>query len=211
MSALAPAGLVEGGLGSRDLEVLDWVSEQYAIRLDLLGVLLGCRERAAQRWARRMQQLGLVQVRRVLADEPSWVWLCPRGQRLAHTDFRVWSPRPGLLAHVAAVGAVRLHLAGRVPEGVWVCERLLARDAARGAHLPDGVLHHEGQAHAVEVELTLKSRGRMVEILDGLSEAFDVVAYFATPAVQAALERLGGSERWPRLAVRPLPDLAGCR
>src|SRR5947209_4624102 len=67
-------------LSSRDLAVLRWVSEQYAVRLDQLAVLLGLGVRSARRVAERLAAAGLVERRRFLVDEPLWLWVTPRGQ-----------------------------------------------------------------------------------------------------------------------------------
>ncbi len=134
------------GLSARDLETLGWVSEQYAVRMDHLAVLLGRSPRTAQRFARRTRAGGLAHCRPLLAGEPAWLWLTGRGQREAPTTFKSWSPRLGLLAHIAAVNRVRLHVQRRAPESVWVCERSLARDLPRRQHLPDAVVQPRRRA-----------------------------------------------------------------
>ena len=197
------------GLSARDLETLGWVSEQYAVRMDHLAVLLGRSPRTAQRFARRTRAGELAHCRPLLAGDPAWLWLTGRGQREAPTTFRSWSPRLGLLAHVDAVNRVRLHVQRRAPDSVWVCERSLARDLPRRQHLPDAVVHRGSERHALEVELTVKSNTRIEAILDELTGRYDAVVYFAAPAPRRQLERLGGSERWPKLHVRDVPRLSG--
>src|SRR5919108_653539 len=102
-------------VSGRDLEALRWVDEQYAVRVDQLARLLGRTERTVQRWTRRMSGRGWVELRRLLVDEPAYVWLTPQGRREARTGFGPWEPRVGRLAHVAAVVDVRLYLQGRPP------------------------------------------------------------------------------------------------
>lgn len=196
------------GLSGRDLQALGWISEQYAVRLDELAVLLGRSERTAQRFARRCRAGGLVHAQPVLAGEPSWLWLTSAGRRIAPTDYRGWSMRIGLLAHVSAVNRVRLYVSERSPESEWICERRLAQDLPRGRHLPDAVVQTPGGArHAIEVELTPKSHRRLETIIDELHDGHDAIVYFTTPVTQRQLKRLGASERWPRLALRTVPDL----
>jgi hypothetical protein len=142
-------------LSSRDLWVVSWVSEMYAIRGDHLALLLDRGERAAQRCVERLRRAGLVESRRILAGEPAWVWLTVRGQRAAGTGFRAWRPNVTLLRHIAAVNLVRMFVQSRAVSSEWVCERALARDRAHdGAHTPDGVLLIDRSPHAIEVELT---------------------------------------------------------
>ncbi len=205
---LACRGVVPAGgsvLSSRDLEVLRWAAEQYAVRLDQLALLLGLGLRSARRTADRLAGAGLVERRRLLTDEPLWVWLTGDGERVAGSGFRVWQPRVGMLAHVAAVNAVRLHVAHSSPESGWVCERTLARERRGRDHLPDGVVLAGAERHAVEVELTVKSERRLRSVIGELCGSYDRVVYFCAPAVRRRLDRLAAADEWPGLVVRDLP------
>jgi len=195
-------------LSRRDLEVVAWVGEQYAARVDQLEPLLGCGPRTVQRTLARLRDAGLVVTRRVLVGDPAWVIPTGAGLRACGSCFSVWQPRLGLLAHVAAVNEVRLHIQARSPVSEWVCERTLARDRSAGEHLPDAVVFVDGQQVAVEVELTVKSRRRVSAILDELSSRFDSVVYFCAPAAHRQLRELAASGAWPALAVRELPTRA---
>ncbi|HEY1777050.1 MAG TPA: hypothetical protein VGG41_12900 [Solirubrobacteraceae bacterium] len=191
-------------LSRRDVEVLAFVGEQYGLRLDQLGVLLARGERTPQRVVARLRQAGLVEARPLLAGEPGWLWLTAAGRRASGRPFPGWAPRLGLLTHIEAVTWVRLYVRSRSSESGWVCERTLLKDRVRQAdHVPDGVvLTPAGESHAIEVELTVKSRARTERIIDELSAAHDAVVYFTTPATRSSIERLGGTGRWPRLAIR---------
>jgi len=196
-----------GALASaRDFEALRWVSEQQAARVDQVARAIGRSERTAQRWAKRMQSQGLIEARRVLGDEPAWTWLTPKGQRVADTGFRPWKMSVGKLHHLAAVNEVRLYVAERSPASEWTCERRLAQEREnRTEHLPDAVVHTDGQRHAIEVELTQKASRRMAPILDELARRFDVVLFFCSRPVRRQLEELAATGRWPKLAVRDVP------
>jgi hypothetical protein len=209
--ALAPQGVRRSDacvLSRRDLEVLAFVGEQYALRVDQLAVLLGAGQRTAQRVIARLRAAGLVEARPLLAGEPTWLWLTRDGARASGRDFGAGTPRLGMLAHVEAVTWVRLYVQSRSASSEWVCERSLLRDRAdQRDHVADGVVVSGRESHAVEVELSVKSRARTQRILDELSKAHEAVVYFTTPATRSHLERLGGSSRWPRLAIR---DLDAC-
>jgi hypothetical protein len=118
----------------------------------------------------------------------------------------VWQPKIGLLAHVAAVNDVRLHIQQRSPDSQWTPERMLARDRRAGEHLPDAVVLADGQRVAIEVELTVKSQRRVTAILDELASRFDAVVYFCAPGPHRQLAQLADSGRWPTLGVRQLPS-----
>jgi hypothetical protein len=192
-------------LRRRDIEVLGWLAEQYGARVDQLEVLMGAGPRTVQRTVTRLRAAGLVRTERVLVDEPAWVLPTAAGMAACSSGFGVWRPRLGSLAHVAAVNDVRLHVQGRAPSTEWVTERVLARDRLPGEHLCDGVAITEGRRVAIEVELTPKSRRRVIAILDELTVRFDAVLYFCAPSTHRQLTELAGSGRWPALGVRELP------
>jgi hypothetical protein len=196
-------------LRRRDLEVLAWLGEQYGARLDQLEVLLGCGPRTVQRSVARLRVAGLVRTERMIVGEPAWVTPTGAGLAACGAGFGVWRPRIGLLAHVAAVNDVRLHVQGRAPGTEWVPERVLARERRGGEHLPDGVAITEGRRVAIEVELTVKSRERVTAILDELVGRFDAVLYFCAPGPHRQLAELAESGRWPALGVRELPVSRG--
>jgi hypothetical protein len=195
-------------LHRRDLELVGWLGEQYAARTDQLETLLGCGPRTVQRVIARLRDAGLITTRRLLVGEPAWVIPTSAGLRAASQSYGAWQPRIGLLAHVAAVNDVRLHVQVRSPESEWVPERLLARERQAGEHLPDGVVIIEGRRVAIEVELTVKSQRRLTAILDELNGRFDAVLYFCAPGPRRQLTQHEQSERWPKLGVRELPQPA---
>jgi hypothetical protein len=192
-------------LRRRDLDVLSWFGEQYGARVDQLETLLDCGPRTVQRVIARLGDTGLVTTRRLLVGEPAWVIPTSAGLRAAGQHFVAWQPRIGLLAHVAAVNDVRLHIESRSPESEWVPERLLARERQAGEHLPDGLALTEGRRVAIEVELTIKSQRRVTAILDELTSRFDTVLYFCAPGPHRQLTQLADTGQWPALGVRELP------
>jgi hypothetical protein len=193
-------------LRRRDLDVVVWLGEQYGARVDQLEALLDCGPRTVQRVVGRLRDAGLVTVRRLLVGEPAWVIPTGAGLRATNLSFGMWQPRIGLLAHVAAVNDVRLHVQARAPQSEWVPERLLARERLAGQHLPDGVVLTDGQRVAIEVELTVKSQRRVTAILDELSGRCDTVLYFCAAGPHRQLTQLAETGRWPGLGVRELPQ-----
>jgi hypothetical protein len=150
----------------RDVAALAWVAEQYAVRADTLGLLLGRlspeQPRTVHRWQyapghwtelpalseatvryhlRRWHRARWVSVQRALGR--TWIVPTPKGQTLAGVDYRPWSLVPSRLAHVHAVALVRLAIEAANPQAEWVSERELARvrvTQRSGWWLPDGGL-----------------------------------------------------------------------
>lgn len=207
----ADAGTVR--CSQRDLDLLRVVGEQYAVTLPQLARLMGCSSHAA-RWLRsRWERAGWARGRALLVGEPVFVWLTRRGQSLAGIDYAVWRPNAGMLAHIAAVTDVRLHVLDRHPGAEWVCERELhrelAREPGRRRHRPDGIVVLDGQEVAVEVELTLKRRARTAAIMRDLVARYRSVSYFAAPAPRRTLERLAEEIGGGRVQVLGLPTVVG--
>jgi hypothetical protein len=145
---------------------LAWVGDQYAVRADLLGLLLGRLSpevpRTVHAWEyasgqraqlpalsaatvryhlRRWHRAGWVSVQRALGR--TWIVPSPKGLAQAGSGYRPWSLVPSRLAHVHAVALVRLAIEAANPQAEWVSERELARlrTQQRGSWwLPDGGL-----------------------------------------------------------------------
>jgi hypothetical protein len=193
-------------MSRRDLDVLRWVGEQYAVRSDQLVAGLGCNPRTVQRLLARLREQRFADVRHLLVGEPAWVIPTVRGLRAAGLSFGVWRPRLGSLAHVCAVTEVRLHVQSRSPEGEWVCERALAREKLTPQeHLADGVVVLNGRRLAIEVELTVKSKRRTRLIIDELTGRYDAVLYYCAPGPRRLISELAVEESWPSLGIRDLP------
>jgi hypothetical protein len=195
---------------SRDLELLSIVGEQYAVSLPQLARLMG-RSLHAARWLRsRWERAGWVRGRAVLVGQPVFVWLIRRGQRIAGSEYSLWRPNPGALAHIAAVTDVRLWVAQRHPGAAWVCERELAREArltgSAGQHRPDGLVVLDGRELPVEVELSHKRRARRERIMRELVARYGQAVYFAPDGPRQRLEETARSFGNERVQVLALPS-----
>ena len=127
----------------RDVAALAWVAEQYAVRADTLGLLLGRLspeqprtvfrwEYAAGQWAelpalseatvryhlRRWLRAGWVRPQRALGR--TWVIPTRAGLELAGSGYRPWTLVPSQLQHLHAVAVVRLAIEAANPDTEWV-------------------------------------------------------------------------------------------
>lgn len=162
-------------LTERDLETIGWITDQYAVRTDVIRWLLGdgrplsdSRTRAiVARW----QRAGLAESRRFFAGTPNVVWPTRSGTNLVRPGWRSRPPNLALLAHHHAVSRVRLAIEQRGHDVDWVCERMLYRQrTSHAAHVADGTFNSSrGPLTAVEVELTLKSAHRLRDIVRDLT------------------------------------------
>lgn len=197
---------------ARDVELLTWIAQQYAVPMDLLAVLMGKREGGAPRdlttayaLVNRWKRAGWAQSGQVDAG-PAWVWPT-QSTASAYLDRKVTNWRPGLarVAHLRAAAALRLYRTG-ADLSRWEGERQLTaryflKKADKPGHRPDGVeITGDGRRVAIEVELTAKNAerywdpvtesGLLNEVANAARNAgAQDVAYWCTRAVRPVLER----------------------
>lgn len=212
-------------LRGRDLDVLEWVNEQFAVGEDQLARVFERSEWTARRWTVSMQEKRLCRRERLLRGEPAWVWLTGRGASLTRNRFRPWRGNVGQLSHVRAVVDLRLYIESQVPDARWVWERELyerrkdeldrrrgkrkrsAAESERLLHIPDAELVlRDGERHALEVELSRKSRDRLSALMAELAERYERVVYFCEPRLTQVLEDVATQKALANVAVRDLAD-----
>jgi hypothetical protein len=219
---------------------LRWLGQQYAARADVLRVLLGrlspgsprvegqLGEETLRQILDRWEARGLIERDRLLGH----LWVAPtvKALRLVGLDVRGWSFVIPQLAHVHAVGIVRLALEPSIPAGGrWLSERELRRETGK-SHGPDGAIQLPDDPAAiagaglygedvdplprrvaVEVELTRKGAARLREAWTRPRHGrWQRTAYYAPPEVAGYLA--GQLQRIrPRhpIQVHPLPEVAG--
>lgn len=196
-------------ISERDAQLLLLIGEQYAVTVDQLARLIGRTYRTA-RWLRdRWRRAGWVVSRQLIAGGPSFIWLSREGTRVGRSPYRTWDANPGVAAHVEAVSEVRLLLDRQLGLGEWQSERMLAKSygprSQTRMHLPDAVLVTERERVAIEVELSLKSRVRLEQVISELGERYQRVWYFAAPPLVPKLNELAASARWQNVRVHHYP------
>jgi hypothetical protein len=134
----------------RDVTVLAWVADQYAVRADTLGLLLGrlspetprtvhpwqyapgqsaelpaLAEATVRYHLRRWLRARWVRPQRALGR--TWIIPTHAGLDLAGSTYRPWTLVPSQLQHLHAVALVRLAIETANPDAQWVSERALTR------------------------------------------------------------------------------------
>jgi hypothetical protein len=239
-SSRRPRWDIDAGITERDVAALFWLGQQYAARADVLRVLLGrlspgspkvagqLSEQTLRQILCRWEDRGLIDRDRLLGFQ--WVAPTVKALRLVGLDVRAWSFVIPQLAHVHAVGVVRLALEPSIPAGGrWLSERELRREAGK-SHVPDAAVQLpddpdlEASAGlygedvdplpkrvAVEVELTRKGAARLREAWTRPRHGrWTRTVYYAPPEVAGYLA--GQLQRIrPRhpIQVHPLPDVPG--
>jgi hypothetical protein len=239
-SSRRPRWDIDAGITDRDVAALCWLGQQYAARSDVLRVLLGrlspgspkvtgqLSEQTLRQILGRWEDRGLIARDRLLGFQ--WVAPTVKALRLVGLDVRGWSFVIPQLAHVHAVGVVRLALEPSIPEGGrWLSERELRREAGK-SHVPDAAIEFpedpDTEARsglygedvdplpkrvAVEVELTRKGAARLREAWTRLRHGrWTRTVYYAPPEVVSYLtSQLAGVRPRHPIQVHPLPEVPG--
>lgn len=208
-------------LTERDLTILCFVGEQYAVRLDQLARLLkrpcggSLSDSATRAVVARWERAGLTSSRKVIADEPRFVWLTRRGLADVGLDFKPWEPTVVSLAHIFWTNQVRMHTEDRHPESLWRSERDLRRGrpmqtiSTETNHAVDAEIHLPQGVVGVEVELTSKSVERRRSIMNEVAQRYATVWYFAPHNVSVLLEQTAESiPQRERIRIYPLERVA---
>jgi hypothetical protein len=215
MVTRVPAGITE-----RELQVLRWVGEQYAVPMALLAELVGrdpnittaALPRIARRIAERLAALGY-------AGRPHAVgrwWLVPTrtGLRAAGLDYRAWdiTAHEWSLNHLILCARLRLHLERAYPEAWWESDRSIrARWHGSGARvrLADGGLHFDaGGAVGVELERYVKKPARYQAAVLDVDPTWSDGCWWFTPPERVPLltQRLREAGGGDVHQVYPLPE-----
>jgi hypothetical protein len=158
-------------LEERDLIVLRWVLQMYAVRFDQLQVLLARHSPKKEELAdpehvspstvrthlRRWKALGLVVYKKILADKdnPLWCWITPYGLKfLAEEDqygeaiiYTHYVPKEKDLKHLYLINQARLYIEHSYPTYTFKSERQLRREqsarpkAIKQKHFTDGLVY----------------------------------------------------------------------
>ena len=216
----------------RDLYLLRWVGDQFAVDTKQLKILMNRWKRTHEpEWQgeslsdetvkyliKRWRRAGWVESRTLLAGEPPWVWLSKGGLEALGLEYPAYEPGVGRLNHIYSVNMVRLYIEKRLGDEVrWISERQIntERKEQGKRHLVDGEAIYQDMVIGVEVEQTQKSRRRLASIVRELREDYEAVWYFvadtAMEAVRDEIAKLEGTtnqNEWEIFVIYPLADAA---
>lgn len=158
----ADKGIVK--ITARDVEILTWIGEMYAVDFETLRKLLARSNPEKEILditgvypvVKRWQKLDLVEVRKVLADRPNYVWLTAKGLRELGLPYPYVAPRLNTVNHLQQVNDVRLKLEEDGLIDGWESERNYRHETTGKKIYPDGIAQRDGLDYGVEVQLVRK-------------------------------------------------------
>jgi hypothetical protein len=202
----------------RQLRPVTIAAEEKAARVDLAARLMGLRPSELLPKVEFLASQGLLiekpeaefvlpeKVVRELEEEGKidrnrrWFWPTKAGFRAAYPAFEgEYEPAVGQLRHMAASAATRYEKFRENPDGVWVPERYLRKDAEFNKyrdengderHLADALWVFPDKKVAIEVETAWKDRKKVEYAIEELSDLFDEVHYHCVPATRPRLDDL---------------------
>lgn len=194
-------------LDQQSRKALRFISEQASVRLDQLARYLGQEAPETDALLARLEAAPLVLAKTFFEDEPRWLWLNRKAAALSATGLAHRSYPPDLISlnHRYAVNEVRLHLEELEPQGRWISETTIQGQRPKGAQIPDGVFEVGGERHAIEVELSPKTKRDLKCVLSENCDRYDAVIYFCGHRTIRMLRRERETAAWPKLVVRQLP------
>lgn len=181
----------------RDLYLLKWIGEQYAVRVDQLKQLAevykgeSLSEPTIKWLTNRWRAAGWVEKRVLLARQSQWIWLTREGYKDAGLEYPYARPSVSRLRHIYHTNAVRLWIEQRSQwKAEWTSDRSInpERKLEGKRHFVDGEVFYADKTIALEVELTQKSRPRLDSILKELKKDYEAVWYFASPECYTAVK-----------------------
>jgi hypothetical protein len=189
---------------------LRFISEQAAVPIDQLARFIKATLPATASLVEELAAERCVRTEIYFDGDLPWVWLTRKGASAAQTghSYRVYPPYHATLRHRREINEVRLHLEKLEPKGRWTSETAIQGRRPKGARIPDGLFEVGGERHAIEVELSPKTKRQYRILLAENSARYDAVVYFCAPQTGRKLRRLKETENWPKLIVRDLPGYA---
>lgn len=170
----------------RDIFLLTWIGEEFAISMEHLHLLISVYKGTAVSYSdvkwlvSRWQRAGWVERRKKLTNMSSWVWLTKEGLVQMQLPYGYVDPAVGAMEHIWNTNVIRLWATTRAKPIVWTCGRQAnaERKLQGKRHQVDAEVLFEGDRIAVEVEISRKSKPRLIKILSELRDDYDATWYF---------------------------------
>lgn len=184
-------------LTERDIGILKFINEFGFSEMPQIERRFGLKKPRSYQLLTRLVEEGYVKHERVFHGRHGIYRLSRKGAKLTHLPPLARVPLANY-KHDITLMEVYLRLREQYPEASWISERELKRDkyfdgVGKFGHLSDGLLvFKDGKRIAVEVELSLKSRNRVEQILKWYSGVFEIeeVWYYCPKGIMASMSSM---------------------
>ena len=184
-------------LTERDIGILKFINEFGFSEMPQIERRFGLKKPRSYQLLTRLVEEGYVKHERVFHGRHGIYRLSRKGAKLTHLPPLARVPLANY-KHDITLMEVYLRLREQYPEALWISERELKRDkyfdgVGKFGHLSDGLLvFKDGKRVAVEVELSLKSRNRVEQILRWYSGVFEIeeVWYYCPRGIMASMSSM---------------------
>jgi DNA-binding PadR family transcriptional regulator len=184
-------------LTERDIGILKFINEFGFSEMPQIERRFGLKKPRSYQLLTRLVEEGYVKHERVFHGRHGIYRLSRKGAKLTHLPPLARVPLANY-KHDITLMEVYLRLREDYPEASWISERELKRDkyfdgVGKFGHLSDGLLvFKDGKRIAVEVELSLKSRNRVEQILRWYGGVFEIeeVWYYCPKGIMASMSSM---------------------
>lgn len=194
-------------LSEKELDGLDFLSEQGLAPMDQLGRYLELSPAAMERLMIKWLSIGLVERAGPLVGTPSWAWLTSLGVKHSRLRLAREVPRLGSLERARAINEIRLRLTAGKPNVEWIGRNRLRREG-RG-YGPVGVVRVGNQEHAVDLWTSAGGQYSFERrVAQRFGEGYEGLVWFYAEGTRSEVVRFAKSMESKRLRVEPLPVAA---
>ena len=184
-------------LTERDIGILKFINEFGFSEMPQIERRFGLKKPRSYQLLTRLVEEGYVKHERVFHGRHGIYRLSRKGAKLTHLPPLARVPLANY-KHDITLMEVYLRLREQYPQALWISERELKRDkyfdgVGKFGHLSDGLLvFKDGKRIAVEVELSLKSRNRVEQILRWYGGVFEIeeVWYYCPKGIMASMSSM---------------------
>ncbi|HZW61279.1 MAG TPA: hypothetical protein VFF04_03570 [Candidatus Babeliales bacterium] len=186
-------------LSKRELAVIQFIHDFGFCEISHVMKRFGLGRSNAYGQMKILNRVGMVNHSVVLPNFPGVYFLTAKAVKLLNSDLPIitYIPTNNYTHHMEVLN-VYLKVREKYPDCTWITERQLIRekyDDLRGnkEHLPDGKLVlPDGKCIAIEVELSLKARERLLNILTDyvVDKAIYEAWYFCSPKIISVVSEI---------------------
>ncbi len=181
----------------RDIEIIRFINNFGFCEIKQIEKQFGIKKSRGYQIMKRLVDANLVVHERVFHGVHGIFYVTHRGSEFSDLPPIKNIPKDNY-RHQLAIIDTFFKLKAQYPEAEWVSERRIKRDKymdglGKRRHIPDGLLiFPDSKEVAIEVELTLKSKRRLLEIFRNYMACLEIkeIWYYCSPKITEQLRQL---------------------
>ncbi|MHB1948573.1 MAG: replication-relaxation family protein [Gammaproteobacteria bacterium] len=192
----------------RDIEILKFINEFGFCEITQIETKFGLKKTRGYQIMKRLVDEKFVVHERIFHGVNGVFYLTKKGADYTDLPTIKMVPRE-TYSHQLAIIDIFFKLSKQYPDATWIGERRIKRDKyakgiGKAGHIADGMLIFPDKDIAIEVELTMKSKRRVLEIFRNYLHCFDIkeVWYYCSPQIINRIQKL--ADNTPHIKIYSL-------